>query len=153
MRFSTPAHHAEEALGRYFLTNVLVEFHLKFPRVRVNVELLNCRDAHGLLAANRTDLVFAEKPAADGRFEFFPLFTDCFHIIVSPSHRWTIKGSVTLSELATAPFILHRNLGESQKMVTEYFERNDMVLNGKRVLVKRTEPSTCVGLGRRISIG
>jgi DNA-binding transcriptional LysR family regulator len=120
---------AEAPAGGYFLTNVLVEFHQKFPRVMMSVDLHNCCDAHALLAANRADLVFTEKPLWDGRFEFFPLFADRFQIIVNPSHHWAAKGSVALAEFARAPFILHRNPGQSQMLVEEYLAKNDVVLN------------------------
>jgi DNA-binding transcriptional LysR family regulator len=120
---------AEAPAGPYFLTGVLVEFHNKFPRVLASVELHNCCDANALLAANGADLVFSERPSPDGRFEFFPLYADRFHIIVNPSHCWAAKGSVTLSEFAKAPFILHRNLGQSQRMVKEYLAKSNLVLN------------------------
>jgi DNA-binding transcriptional LysR family regulator len=116
-------------LANYFLNKVLVEFHQKFPRVLVSIELNNCCDPHALLASNKTDLVFTEKSVADGRFEFFPLFTDSFHIAVSPEHPWAVKGSVTLSEFPKAPFILHRNLAHSQRMLAEYLKKNDVALN------------------------
>ncbi len=120
---------AEAPSASHFLTRVLVEFHQKFPKVLVNLELSNCCDANAFLAANRTDLIFSEKPLWDGRFEFFGLFNDIFQIIVSPKHRWAIQGAVAVSELPTAPFVLHRNLGEAQKMVAEYLLNKNVVLN------------------------
>ncbi|MEO6036186.1 MAG: LysR family transcriptional regulator substrate-binding protein [Verrucomicrobiota bacterium] len=77
----------------------------------------------------RTDLVFSEKPLWDGRFEFFGLFSDTFHIIVSPAHRWAIEGSVAAAEFPTAPFVLHRSLGDSQRMIAEYLADKNVVLN------------------------
>ena len=120
---------AEAPLGWHFLTGVLVEFHRKHPRVQVSVELLNYCDAPALLGAGRTDIVFCERPPLDDRFEFIGLFTDNFHIVVSPTHRWAVNGAVTASELATAPFILHRSLGESQRMVREYLANRNVILN------------------------
>jgi DNA-binding transcriptional LysR family regulator len=120
---------AEAPLANYFLNKVHVEFHQKFPRVMVSIELHNSCDPHALLAGNQTDLVFSENPVADGRFEFSPLFTDSFHIVVSPEHPWVAKGSVTGSEFPKAPFILHRNLALSQRMLAEYLEKNDVALN------------------------
>ena len=120
---------AEAPLGRHFLTGVLVEFHRKMPRVQVSVELLNYCDAGALLGAGRTDIVFCERPPWDDRFEFIGLFADNFHIVVNPAHHWAVNGMITASELTTAPFILHRTLGESQRMVTDYLANRNVILN------------------------
>ncbi|HEX3801014.1 MAG TPA: LysR family transcriptional regulator [Verrucomicrobiae bacterium] len=120
---------AEAPLAGYFLNDVLVEFHHKFPNVMVSVELHNRCDAYAFLTANRTDLVFAEKPPVDGRFEFCPLFSDTFHVVMGPQHPWAVKKSVTLSEFPKAPFILHRNLARSQKMLADYLEKSGFQLN------------------------
>ena len=124
MRFA-----AEAALGQHFLTSALVRFHQEFPRVLISVEYLNNMEAQNVLETNRAELVLTEKPMPDDRFEFIPLFTDCFHIVVGPRHNWASKGSVPREELPKQPFILYRTLSKTRRMLEEHLAKDGVVLN------------------------
>jgi DNA-binding transcriptional LysR family regulator len=120
---------AEASLGQAFLTAALVKFHREFPRLLMSVDLFGSCDTHTLLQTNRVDLVLAEKPLPDDRFEFIPLFADRFHIVVNPAHPWAVLGSAPGGELPKHPCILYRSSPETRRRLEEYLAKDEIVLN------------------------
>lgn len=120
---------AETALGPIFLHSILVKYQREFPRVMMNVEFLNSQETRAALESNRVELALTERPPPDGRFEFVPLFTDRFQVVVSAGHPWAVKRGITRSELPKNPFILYRASKEARRMQEEYFARDGFILN------------------------
>jgi DNA-binding transcriptional LysR family regulator len=119
----------ETVLGPFFLHSALARYQREFPRVMMNVEFLSGQETRAALESNRVELALTERTPPDERFEFVPLFSDRFQVVVSAGHPWAVKKGITRSELPKNPFILYRPSKEARRIQEEYFAREGIVLN------------------------
>ncbi len=114
---------------QYIIPAVLREFKESFPDHAITLEP---GDTPGLIASLlslRIDLALTLDAEREPLLEFVPLFTDELRFMVSALHPWARAGSVTREEIARQSYILYSKRSVTFRLITDYFDREEMVLN------------------------
>jgi len=85
---------------------LIAAFRLKYPGVKVGVELGNARDVWASLIDGHADAVVAANPQKDSRMKITPLYQCALHVLVPAAHAWVDRASVPIRELSRQPVIL-----------------------------------------------
>ena len=112
-----------------FLTAVLLKFHREFPRSVIQVVTCIPGQTASLLENHAADIILAAKPPANESFEFLPLLSDRFHLVVNAGHPLAAKSKVARAELARQSCILLRGCGYERKALEPLLLQRDIVLN------------------------
>src|SRR5690606_12249804 len=113
---------------QYLLPGVLREFRRKYPSCTIRVEPGDAPEVVEALRANRIDVAVMLKPAAGEEVSFRPLFEDDMNFLVPPQHPWAIGGRVQPGEVCAQTFILYSKASYTFRMVSDYFDRENIVL-------------------------
>lgn len=105
-------------IGFYLLPPVLAEFHRCYPGVEVLVRIGNTEEIHRQLMAGEVDVVLSEGFVEPDDLVGERFWVDRLVVIASSRHPLADRNHVSLTELATEPFIL-REPGSGIRAVTE----------------------------------
>lgn len=114
---------------QYILPAVLREFKESFPKCRIAIEPGDTLQAIESVRNNRIDLAVTLQPRNEEQFEFHPLFTDELTFLVGAMHPWAREGHVVRSEIPKQSYVLYNKNSYTFRMVRDYFNQEDMVLN------------------------
>jgi len=114
---------------QYILPAVLREFKESFPKCRIAIEPGDTLQAIESVRNNRIDLAVTLEPRNEDQFEFHPLFTDELTFLVGAMHPWAREGHVVRSEIPKQSYVLYNKNSYTFRMVRDYFNQEDMVLN------------------------
>lgn len=114
---------------QYILPAVLREFKESFPKCRIAIEPGDTLEAIESVRNNRIDLAVTLEPRNEDQFEFHPLFTDELTFLVGAMHQWAREGHVVRSEIPKQSYVLYNKNSYTFRMVRDYFNQEDMVLN------------------------
>lgn len=114
---------------QYILPAVLREFKESFPKCRIAIEPGDTLEAIESVRNNRIDLAVTLEPRNEEQFEFHPLFTDELTFLVGAMHPWAREGHVVRSEIPKQSYVLYNKNSYTFRMVRDYFNQEDMVLN------------------------
>ena len=114
---------------QYILPAVLREFKESFPKCRIAIEPGDTLEAIESVRNNRIDLAVTLEPRNEDQFEFHPLFTDELTFLVGAMHPWAREGHVVRGEIPKQSYVLYNKNSYTFRMVRDYFNQEDMVLN------------------------
>lgn len=114
---------------QYILPAVLREFKESFPKCRIAIEPGDTLEAIESVRENRIDLAITLEPRNEDQFEFHPLFSDELAFIVGAMHPWAREGHVVRNEIPKQSYVLYNKNSYTFRMVRDYFNQEDMVLN------------------------
>jgi DNA-binding transcriptional LysR family regulator len=114
---------------QYILPAVLRQFKEGFPKCRISIEPGDTVEAIESVRNNRIDLAITLEPRNEEQFDFHLLFTDELMFLVGPMHPWAREGRVEHQEIPKQSYVLYNKNSYTFRMVREYFDREDMVLN------------------------
>lgn len=114
---------------QYILPAVLREFKESFPKCRISIEPGDTIEAIESVRENRIDLAITLEPRNEEQFEFHPLFGDELAFIVGAMHPWARDGHVVRAEIPKQSYVLYNKKSYTFRMVRDYFNQEDMVLN------------------------
>ena len=137
---------------QYILPTVLREFKESFPQCAITIEPGDTPRAIELLQANRIDLALTLEPKREEQLEFHPLFTDELEFILSPLHPWAMDQKVTRAEIAKQNYILYNKGSYTFRLVEDYFQQEQIVLNTFIELGSMEAIKELVKLGLGVSI-
>ena len=137
---------------QYILPTVLREFKQSFPKCHIAIEPGDTLEAMELLRANRVDLAVAMEPRNEDQFEFHPLFTDELVFLVGAMHPWGQEGHVVRQEIPRESYVLYNKNSYTFRVVKDYFNQEDMVLNTVIELGSMEAIKELVKLGLGVSI-
>jgi len=134
---------------QYLLPGVLREFRRKYPSCTIRVEPGDAPEVVEALRANRIDVAVMLKPAAGEEVSFRPLFEDDMNFLVPPQHPWAIGGRVQPGEVCAQTFILYSKASYTFRMVSDYFDRENIVLQNFMELgsIEAIKELVKIGLG------
>jgi DNA-binding transcriptional LysR family regulator len=107
---------------------VLREFKQSFPKCVIKIEPGDHARQLDLLRAGQIDLAIMPMPAADGEFDFVPLFEDELRFLVAPLHPWAQAGNVPRSGISDETLILYNKNSYTFRLVSEYFRDEKILL-------------------------
>jgi len=137
---------------QYILPAVLREFKESFPKCRIAIEPGDTLEAIESVRENRIDLAITLEPRNEHQFEFHPLFTDELTFIVGAMHPWARDGQVIRSDIPKQNYVLYNKKSYTFRMVRDYFNQEDMVLNTVIELGSMEAIKELVKLGLGVSI-
>lgn len=137
---------------QYILPSVLREFKESFPKCRISIEPGDTLDAIESVRENRIDLAITLEPRNEEQFEFHPLFSDELAFIVGAMHPWAREGHVVRNEIPKQSYVLYNKNSYTFRMVRDYFNQEDMVLNTVIELGSMEAIKELVKLGLGVSI-
>ena len=137
---------------QYILPAVLREFKESFPKCRIAIEPGDTLEAIESVRENRIDLAITLEPRNEDQFEFHPLFTDELTFIVGAMHPWARDGHVVRSDIPKQSYVLYNKKSYTFRMVRDYFNQEDMVLNTVIELGSMEAIKELVKLGLGVSI-
>ena len=137
---------------QYILPAVLREFKESFPKCRIAIEPGDTLEAIESVRENRIDLAITLEPRNEDQFEFHPLFTDELTFIVGAMHPWARDGHVIRSDIPKQSYVLYNKKSYTFRMVRDYFNQEDMVLNTVIELGSMEAIKELVKLGLGVSI-
>ncbi|MBK8000905.1 MAG: LysR family transcriptional regulator [Verrucomicrobia bacterium] len=114
---------------QYILPAVLREFKESFPKCRIAIAPGDTLEAIESVRENRIDLAITLEPRNEDQFEFHPLFSDELAFIVGAMHPWAKDGHVVRNEIPKQSYVLYNKTSYTFRMVRDYFNQEDMVLN------------------------
>ena len=137
---------------QYILPAVLREFKESFPKCRIAIEPGDTLEAIESVRENRIDLAITLEPRNEDQFEFHPLFTDELTFIVGAMHPWARDGHVVRSDIPKQSYVLYNKKSYTFRMVRDYFNQEDRVLNMVIELGSMEAIKELVKLGLGVSI-
>jgi DNA-binding transcriptional LysR family regulator len=114
---------------QYILPTVLREFKESFPKCRIAIDPGDTLEVIESVRNNRIDLAITLEPRNEEQFEFHPLFTDELAFLVGAMHPWAREGHVVRGEIPKQSYVLYNKNSYTFRMVRDYFNQEDMVLN------------------------
>lgn len=111
---------AEAGLAHRFLPQVLGQLREKYPRLSVDLTIAEAATASTLLETNQVDVILGAEPARSGPFDFTPLFSDRFHIFLSPGHPLAAQRNLSREDLSQHPCILPRRSHPGRQLIDDY---------------------------------
>lgn len=137
---------------QYILPAVLREFKESFPKCRIAIEPGDTLEEIESVRNNRIDLAITLEPRNEEQFEFHPLFTDELTFLVGAMHPWAREGHVVRGEIPKQSYVLFNKNSYTFRMVRDYFNQEDMVLNSVIELGSMEAIKELVKLGLGVGI-
>ena len=136
---------------QHIIPPVLREFKESFPEHAITIEPGDTPELVDALLHQRIDLALS-LASSEPQLEFHPLFTDELHFIVAALHPWAKAGRVERAEIPRQNYILYNKRSITFRLITEYFRREQMVLNTVIELGSMEATKELVKLGIGVSI-
>jgi DNA-binding transcriptional LysR family regulator len=137
---------------QHIIPSVLREFKESFPDHVITVEAGDTPELIAQLLRHRIDLALTLEATKEPQLEFNPLFDDELQFIVGALHPWAQTGRVERSEIPRQNYILYSKRSITFRLIEEYFQREQMVLNTVIELGTMEATKELVKLGVGISI-
>ena len=136
---------------QHIIPPVLREFKESFPEHAITIEPGDTPELVDALLHQRIDLALS-LASSEPQLEFHPLFTDELHFIMAALHPWAKAGRVERAEIPRQNYILYNKHSITFRLITEYFRRQQMVLNTVIELGSMEATKELVKLGIGVSI-
>ncbi|MFW2332067.1 MAG: LysR family transcriptional regulator [Nitrospinota bacterium] len=107
---------ASTTVASYMLTNGISEYKRTYPVGKVRMLVGNTNQIEQHLLKNEIDIGIVEGPVENKRLKLYAYRDDELVVICSPSHKWSKRKSVTLTELKKEPIIV-REWGSGTRRV------------------------------------
>lgn len=112
-----------------FLSPVLLKFYKEHPNVLVQIESSNATEAYRRLENNQVDVLLTEKPSNSELFDFFPLLTDRFLLVVKVGHPLVTGRAVPREDFGKYPCFLVKDSAQRRRQVEEFMQRQKISLS------------------------
>lgn len=119
---------ASLTIGNYLIPEVLGEFRLRYPGLRVVLEISPTARVAAATLDGSLDVGLVEARVDDPDLISQPFFTDELVLIVPPGHRWAREESVDAAALAEEPFIDREPGSGTREIVSRRLADNGVVL-------------------------
>jgi DNA-binding transcriptional LysR family regulator len=101
--------HASQTIASYFLPQVLVRFHAKFPGIELVVTVGNTAQVARAVVQGEAELGFVEGPVTDPLLAVELVGNDEMIIVVSPRHPWAGKARLSADALITENWVVRED--------------------------------------------
>ena len=120
---------ANESTSLYILPHLILQYREQHPNIKLEIyRYVSERLPREVLDRNLDFALLAFEPV-DSDLECFPILRDETVLIMSPEHALAKRGSVTIEELGTEPFLAHNVKTASRHKVIEAFAQHHTPLN------------------------
>jgi DNA-binding transcriptional LysR family regulator len=137
---------------QHLIPPVLREFKESFPDHVITIEPGDTGELVNTLLRHRIDLALSLEVDKEPQLEFHPLFSDELQFIVGALHPWGQARRVERSEIPRENYILYSKRSLTFRLIEEYFQREQMVLNTVMEVGSMEATKELVKLGLGVSI-
>ena len=144
--------------GMYVAPAIARAFRDVSPEVEATLQIETTNRILDRVMQNMIDVAIVTGPVEDGRFVIRDLLDDEVQLIVSPSHAFAGRGSVSPAEVAAEDFAVPEPGSRTRMLIEEAFLarghklRVTMQLPGTEAVKKAIEANLAVGMVSRFSI-
>lgn len=110
--------------AKYYLPQLLAQFHTEHPAVDVRLKLGNREQLVAMMQSNEVDLCVMGRPPVDFASRAEPFAMHPHVLVTSPEHRFAHAESVPASALANEPFIVREPGSGTRTALQEYLDEH-----------------------------
>jgi len=92
--------------GQYILPSLIGKFKQSFADIRIKLVIADTMNITNMVLEGSLELGVVGAKIKNSKLEFDRLFDDELVLAISPNHQWADRSSISLDELAEAPFIM-----------------------------------------------
>ncbi len=115
---------ASNTLGMYLLPPFIAAFHMRYPKVSLNLDIANTQQIVKGVVEARFALGFVEGRVRDEALEAKEFRRDRILAVVAPGHPLAKAGRLSVQALATAPSIMREPGSGTREIVDRAFARH-----------------------------
>lgn len=143
---------ASTTIATYLLPTVLGRFHLRHPRIRIQLASANTRAVLRLLLEARVDLALVEGPVSHARVTAHPWRDDELVVIAPPDHRLLRERRVTPHDLVDEQFLVREPGSGTREVAANALARHGVRLTRTMRLggTEAIKQAVAAGLGLAI---
>ncbi|GLX67877.1 LysR family transcriptional regulator [Paenibacillus glycanilyticus] len=97
------------------VTSILLDFHYKYPKVRIKV--FGVEDLVTRILQNELDLAITILPVEDDRVVTIPLYRETFYFVATSDHPFAGRSSVNFDEIIDVPIIMFPETHRSRQLI------------------------------------
>ena len=112
--------------AKYFLPQLLAQFHTEHPAVDVRLRLGNREQLVALMEANEVDLCVMGRAPVDFASRAEPFAMHPHVLVTAPTHRFARAESVPAQALADEPFIVREPASGTRTALQEYLDKHHL---------------------------
>jgi len=111
--------------GQYILPSLIGKFKQSFADIRIKLVIADTMNITNMVLEGSLELGVVGARMKNNKLEFDRLFDDELVLAISPNHQWSERSSISLDELADAPFIMREQGSGTRMMMLQILEQAD----------------------------
>jgi DNA-binding transcriptional LysR family regulator len=111
--------------GQYILPSLIGKFKQTFTDIRIKLVIADTLNITNMVLEGSLELGVVGARIKNSKLEFDRLFDDELVLAVSPNHQWAARSSISLDELAYAPFIMREQGSGTRMIMLQILEQAD----------------------------
>ena len=111
--------------GQYILPSLIGKFKQSFADIRIKLVIADTMNITNMVLEGSLELGVVGAKINNSKLEFDRLFDDELVLAISPNHQWAERSSISLDELADAPFIMREQGSGTRMMMLRILEQAD----------------------------
>jgi DNA-binding transcriptional LysR family regulator len=111
--------------GQYILPSLIGKFKQTFTDIRIKLVIADTMNITNMVLEGSLELGVVGARIKNSKLEFDRLFDDELVLAISPNHQWAARSSISLDELASAPFIMREQGSGTRMMMLQILEQAD----------------------------
>ncbi len=111
--------------GQYILPSLIGKFKQTFTEIRIKLVIADTLNITNMVLEGSLELGVVGARIKNSKLEFDRLFDDELVLAVSPNHQWAARSSISLDELAYAPFIMREQGSGTRMIMLQILEQAD----------------------------
>ena len=111
--------------GQYILPSLIGKFKQTFTDIRIKLVIADTLNIINMVLEGSLELGVVGARIKNSKLEFDRLFDDELVLAVSPNHQWAARSSISLDELAYAPFIMREQGSGTRMIMLQILEQAD----------------------------
>lgn len=111
--------------GQYILPSLIGKFKQSFADIRIKLVIADTMNITNMVLEGSLELGVVGAKTNNSKLQFDRLFNDELVLAISPNHQWAERSSISLDELADAPFIMREQGSGTRMMMLRILEQAD----------------------------
>jgi DNA-binding transcriptional LysR family regulator len=117
-----------DVVSIYVLPQIFREFHEKYPRVEISIQVDNSTNISRGVLEGEFDLGFVTLPVEENNLNWIPIYQDQMRVIAPAGHPLTNKKTVSLADLEQTTLIIYKKGSVTRKIIEGVFEKDGRTL-------------------------
>jgi DNA-binding transcriptional LysR family regulator len=109
--------------GQYILPSLIGKFKQSYADIRIKLVIADTMDITNMVLEGSLELGVVGARIKNSKLEYDRLFDDELVLAISANHRWADRSTISLDELADAPFIMREQGSGTRMMMLRILEQ------------------------------